>query len=323
MTILPERTGAKTLPIVDITGVRVGDKAESEQVVQSIRAACLDKGFFYCTGHGVDPALMAEVFQQSARFFQRPADEKLRLDKANSQANRGYEAIRGQTLEPGMPPDLKEGYYIGLHVDPEDERTTRHINTGPNVWPSDMPEFKTVMLDYYSAMQSLSNRLLQALAMSLDKPADYFDPLVASPLATLRLLHYPPQPANAAPGEKGCGAHTDFGSITILMQDDVGGLQVWDHDAQQWIDGIPIPNAFIVNLGDLMARWTNDRYRSTIHRVINVSGRERYSVPFFFSGNPDHVVQCIDSCLEPGEEPKYPPATVDAHVRMRYAQTYR
>ena len=140
-------------------------------------------------------------------------------------------------------------------------------------------------------------------------------------LATLRLLHYPPQPANPEPGEKGCGAHTDFGTLTFLMQDDCGGLQVWDEDIG-WIHAAPVPDTYVVNLGDMMARWTNGRYRSTLHRVVNVSGKERYSVPFFYLGNPDFEINCIPTCLEKGRLPKYMPATVEQHYEEMYEATY-
>ena len=173
-----------------------------------------------------------------------------------------------------------------------------------------MPDFRKTMEYYHGEMRRLTSVLLQGLALSLDLVPDYFEDFQTSPIATLRLLHYPAQDANPHPDEKGCGAHTDFGAITILMQDDVGGLEVWDHDEARWIAARPLKGAFIINLGDMMARWTNRRYRSTIHRVINRSGCERYSVPFFFSGNPAHVVACLDSCLGGGEQPQFAPITV-------------
>ncbi|EXS71219.1 isopenicillin N synthase family dioxygenase [Sphingobium sp. Ant17] len=311
------------LPVVNISGLLGGDAVARAEVVATIRAACLDKGFFYCVGHGVPPQIIAEIFREAERFFSLPMEAKLKVDKALSRANRGYEPLRGQTLEPGMPPDLKEGFYLGIHVDADDHRASRHFNVGPNLWPESLPEFQAVTTRYLDIMQELAVVLLGGIALSLDLPGDFFDPLKVDPLATLRLLHYPPQPANSAPGEKGCGAHTDFGGITILLQDGVGGLQVWDHDAATWLNAHPIPGAFIVNLGDLIGRWTNDRYRSTVHRVINSSGRERYSVPFFFAGNPDHRVECIKTCLSNGELAKYPPVTVDEHMRRRYEMSYK
>jgi isopenicillin N synthase-like dioxygenase len=178
------------------------------------------------------------------------------------------------------------------------------------------------MAAYFEAAQALAAEVVRALAVSLALPAQHFDAYLADASATLRLLHYPPQPPKPMPGEKGCGAHTDFGGVTLLLQDDCGGLQVWDALAEGWIDAPPVPGAYVVNIGDLFARWTNDRYRSTLHRVINVSGRERHSIPFFFTGNTDHLVTCLPTCLAAGELPKHPPTTVGEHLMACYRRTY-
>ncbi|MEO6376719.1 MAG: 2-oxoglutarate and iron-dependent oxygenase domain-containing protein [Caulobacteraceae bacterium] len=310
------------LPIVDIGGLNSPDQKVRAAVAQAIRDACLDKGFFYCVGHGVDADLMGQVFEQARLWFDRPLPSKLALDKAKSTANRGYEPLRGQVLEPGAPPDLKEGFYIGVDVPADDPRALVYFNLGPNQWPQDQPQFRPVMEAYFNAALGVVRTLLRGLALSLHLPEDHFTAFATDPVATLRLLHYPPQPPHPAPGEKGCGAHTDFGALTLLLQDDVGGLQVWDHGPARWIDVAPLPGAYLVNLGDLIARWTNGRYRSTLHRVINSSGRERYSVPFFFLGAPDQRIEPLPGCLTAGETPRYPPVTVDAHLRERYAQTY-
>lgn len=302
------------LPVVDISE----GPAKAAPV---IREACLAHGFFYCVGHGIDPGLQSSVFAEAAAFFDRPMEEKLKADKAQSSANRGYEPLRGQVLEPGAPPDLKEGYYIGEDLPPDDSRAA-FFNAGPNVWPEGGPSFRTTMETYYVAMLGLCRRLLAGVALSLNLPEDHFQAFAAEATATLRLLHYPPQPAQPKPGEKGCGAHTDFGAITLLLQDQVGGLQVFDQATGGWIEATPLAGAYVVNLGDLIARWTNDRYRSTLHRVINASGRERYSVPFFFVGNPTTRIVPLPGCLDPGEAALYPPVTVDGHIRERYAQTY-
>lgn len=314
---------AAALPLIDIRGLRSADPAAQRAVADQLRQACLEHGFFYITHHGIDPALIAQVFAASQRFFDLGLDDKLAVDKRLSPCNRGYEPLKAQTLETGAPPDLKESFYIGAEVPADDPRVQAgRFNTGPNQWPATLPDFAPVMNRYYAAALALGETLIRGLALSLDLPPGHFDAYLDDPSATLRLLHYPPQPANPQPGEKGCGAHTDFGGITLLLQDAAGGLQVWDTRQQRWIDAPPVPGAFVVNIGDLFARWTNDRYVSTLHRVINVSGRERYSVPFFFTGNLQHPVACLPTCLAPGETPKYPVVTVEEHQIACYRRTY-
>ncbi|MCO5978211.1 isopenicillin N synthase family dioxygenase [Ideonella oryzae] len=311
------------LPLIDIRGLRGADPVAQRAVADQLRQACLNHGFFYVTHHGIDAALIAQVFAASQRFFDLGMDDKLAVDKRLSPCNRGYEPLKAQTLESGAPPDLKESFYIGAEVPPDDPRVQAgRFNTGPNQWPAALPDFAPVMTRYHAAALALGETLMRGLALSLDLPPDHFDAYLEDPSATLRLLHYPPQPANPQPGEKGCGAHTDFGGITLLLQDDAGGLQVWDSQQRHWIDAPPVPGAFVVNIGDLLARWTNDRYVSTLHRVINLSGRERYSVPFFFTGNLQHRVECLPTCLAPGEAPKYPAVTVEEHQIACYRRTY-
>ena len=318
----PSRQDAAALPIVDLS-LLDGTEAQQQALAATLAGACLHTGFFYVSDHGIPADLVAQVFRESRALFDLPDEEKTAIHKARSTANRGYEPLKGQTLEPGSPPDLKEGFYIGEELDDSDPRVRAgRFNHGPNQWPDALPRFRRTMSTYFDAMNDLSARIMQALALSLDLPRSFFDDFCNQPLSTLRLLHYPPQPANPAPGEKGCGAHTDFGGITVLLLDDNPGLQVWDAGNNHWIDANPVPGTFVVNLGDMIARWTNDRYRSTLHRVVNTSGAERYSVPFFYSGNPDHEVRCLASCLGAGEAPHYPPTTVEAHLMDMYRRTY-
>lgn len=311
------------LPLIDISGLRSHDPVDQHLVAEQLRQACEQRGFFYITGHGIDPALISSLFAASQRFFDLPMTEKLAVDKKLSRCNRGYEPLRAQTLESGAPPDLKESFYAGAEVAANDARVLAgRFNTGPNQWPETLPDFRAVMQNYYQAAYGLGATIVRGLALSLGVPVSHFDGYLKEAAATLRLLHYPPQPANPEPGEKGCGEHTDFGGVTLLLQDEAGGLQVWDKDLGSWIDAPPVPGAFVVNIGDLFARWTNDRYVSTLHRVINVSGRERYSVPFFFTGNPLHKVECIPTCLDEGELPRYPVVTVEQHQIECYRRTY-
>jgi isopenicillin N synthase-like dioxygenase len=310
------------LPIVDISGLNSENPDVRTKVGKAIGIACETSGFMYVTGHGIEATLRAQVLQQAAMFFDLPLPQKMAISMAGSACNRGYEPLRGQTLESGAPPDVKESFYCGEDLPLHDPRVIAgKFNHGPNQWPQGMPDFRQTMENYFQVMLDLGSNLMRGLALSLNLPEDHFAPFCRNPISNLRIIHYPPQPANPLPGEKGCGAHTDFGALTILMQDDVGGLQVRDEQAG-WVDAPPLTDSYIVNLGDMIARWTNDRYRSTLHRVVNRSGRERYSVPFFFSGNPDAEVTCLPGCASETNPPRYTPTTVEGHLREMYARTY-
>jgi isopenicillin N synthase-like dioxygenase len=312
------------IPLIDIRALRESkDPADWQPVVAALRTACEERGFFYICNHGVPETLIEQVFHFTEAFFDEPLSAKLRLDKALSPCNRGYEPLRAQTLESGAPPDLKESFYIGEEVAADDPSVLAgRFNTGPNQWPEGLPGFHETMTRYFAEAHALGTLLVQALAVSLSLPATHFSGYLQDAAATLRLLHYPPQPANPSPGEKGCGEHTDFGGITLLLQDEAGGLQVRDAQQQCWIDAPPIPGTYVVNIGDLFERWTNGRYHSTPHRVTNASGRERHSVPYFFTGNPTHEVACLPTCLAEGESPRFAPVTVEEHLRECYRRTY-
>jgi isopenicillin N synthase-like dioxygenase len=317
------RVSAASLPIIDIVDLASPHLAARRAVAAQLHEACCYNGFFYVRNHGVPESLVDAAFTEAERFFALPREHKAAVDKAKSGANRGYEPLSGQTLEAGAPPDLKEGFYIGPEIAADDPRVMAgKFNHGPNQWPAGLADFRPTMERYFLEMLSLGQRLMGGLALSLDLPEHHFEAFCREPMATLRLLHYPPQPADADGSQKGAGAHTDFGGLTLLRQGGIGGLQVWDQATQGWIHADPVPGTYVVNLGDMIARWTNDRYRSTLHRVVNTSGRERYSIPFFFVGNPDHEVSCIPTCLSAYETAKYPPTTVEAHLREMYRRTY-
>jgi isopenicillin N synthase-like dioxygenase len=229
----------------------------------------------------------------------------------------------GQRLEAGAQFDRKEGFMLGSDLPPEDPRVLAGWpQHGANQWPAGMPEWRDTIEGCHAKLLTLARTIMRGLALSLDVAEDYFEDFARDPIASLRLLHYPPQPSDAGNDARGAGAHTDWGGITILLQDATGGLQVHD-SGEDWIDAPPIPGTFVVNLGDLMPRWTNGLYRSTMHRVINRSGRERYSAAFFFDGRGDYVSEVIPTCLAPGETPKFAPLSVNAHlaemVRLTHA----
>ena len=291
------------------------------QGIAALHGACVGTGFFYVANHGIAPPLIDAALHQARLFFALPLEQRMVVSLAHSRCSRGYEAMQTQRLEPGTPPDLKEGFYIGNDL-PEDHPHMQAglFNQGPNQWPAALPGFRPAMEAYFDALTGLSVRLMRAMAASLGLAPDHFAGFCDDPMSVLRLLHYPPQPPNPQPGEKGCGAHTDWGCLTLLWQDAAGGLQV--RVGEEWIDAPPVPGTFVVNIADMFARWTNDRYRSTLHRVVNVSGRDRYSMPFFFEGNPGHPVTVLPGCVPAGQAPRYAPTTVSEHLAGMYRQTY-
>ena len=241
--------------------------------------------------------------------------------------NRGYEVFRSQNFEKRGAGDLKEGFSIGRHkpLDHEDVRASI-FGQGPNVYPVELSsDFQTTMETYFEGADQLSRDLLRALALTLGQDEAYFDNegYCQQPLVELmRLLHYPPQPVDAPENERGIGAHTDFGSVTILLQDDNGGLQVYDADEGEWIDIQPQSGALVINLGNMAMIWSNDKYISALHRVINNrSGENRYSVPFFFDGNARFTIQCLSGSEGPLGA-KYAPISVRDLMEGRYLDTY-
>lgn len=303
------------LPAFDLAALARGEN------IDQLHQACTGAGFFYLVGHGVPPKLVATVEAEMHALFGLPLEQRLAISLANSRHNHGYEPLQSQSLEVGTPRDRKEGFLMGNELSPDHPHILAGFtNQGPNQWPAALPRFKPTLLAYHQALTAVAIHLMQAMAASLGLPQGYFAPFCEDPMAVLRLLHYPPQSPNPHPDEKGCGAHTDWGCLTLLWQDDTGGLQV--HTQGAWIDAPPMKGAYIVNIGDMFARWTNGLYRSTPHRVINRSGRDRYSMPFFFEGAPGHPVTALPGCVAPGEAPRFAPTTVSDHLAEMYRLTY-
>ncbi|KAI5203948.1 hypothetical protein E4T39_03981 [Aureobasidium subglaciale] len=318
---------AEAPPILDFSVFYGDDEVAKSELIAAVKKCCLHNGFFQIVGHRVPSELQEKVLDCVKNFFAQPQEEKDRVHKESNTWNRGYERIGSQILEQGTNPDLKEGYFIGEEISTDHPYFLgKKLNSGPNVWPETMPDvddFRATSMEYYSQMHALARDVLAVIAQTLDLDDDYFKEFTTGAVATLRYLHYPPQPADSDEKlARGIGAHTDFGSVTLLMQGDVDGLQVYDKDHNEWLDVIPVKGAYVVNLGNMFMRWANDRYISNLHRVINKSGRERYSVPFFYSGNPDYVIDCLPNCREKGQVPKYPPTTVMDCVGGSYKASY-
>lgn len=303
------------LPVIDLSG------RDLPRLAALIGAACREIGFFYVVGHGVPQALIDQTFAQARWFFALDPAEKARVAIERVGNNRGYAALKSEALDPTRPADLKEAFNVGLELAADHPDLKAGVPfRGLNGWPAD-PAFRATLLAYFDQTQALGAWLHRAFACDLGLPPDHFEALIDRPMSTLRLLHYPPQPVEAEPGQIGAGEHTDYGNITLLMTDDVGGLQVRRRDGV-WIEAPVVPGAYVVNIGDCLMRWTNDVYVSDPHRVVSPEGRERYSVAFFLDPNPEAMVEAIPSCVAPGEAPKYPPITAAGHLKAKLDATY-
>lgn len=310
-----------SLPIIDISPL-YGDEPDAWQAVaEQIDRACRQWGFFYIKGHPIGPARIDEVLGNAQRFFALPVEEKLKIDITQTRHHRGYGAVATEQLDPTKPSDLKETFDMGLHL-PADhpEVLTEKPLRGPNRHPN-LSGWEALMEQHYRDMQALAQTLLRAMTLALGIERDFFDTRFNEPVSVLRLIHYPPRDTASCAEQQGAGAHTDYGCITLLYQDAAGGLQVRNVNGQ-WIDAPPIDGTFVVNLGDMMARWSNDRYLSTPHRVISPLGTDRYSMPFFAEPHPDTLIQCLPGCQDDAHPPKYPTTTCAEFLLSRFADTY-
>jgi isopenicillin N synthase-like dioxygenase len=277
------------IPIIDVAGL-AGDQAARRTVAAELDAACRESGFFYVVGHGVDEGLQVRLRELSREFFALEAEEKLRIRMAlGGRAWRGYFRV-GDELTSGKP-DQKEGLYFGRELPADDPRvlvgTPLH---GPNLFPERPGGLREAVLEYMAAIEDLGHRLMAGMALGLGLDELYFaDHGTREPLTLFRIFNYPPP---ADPSLWGVGEHTDYGLLTILLQDDAGGLEV--RSRSRWIPAPPLPGSFVCNIGDMLDRMTGGRYRSTPHRVRNPAPRDRLSFPFFFDPGFSALVRPID-----------------------------
>jgi isopenicillin N synthase-like dioxygenase len=317
--------------VVDLGPFFRGGLDEQAQVAAEVDEACRRLGFLAVVGHDVPEQVRAEAFVASRSFFDLPLESRLRVVMPEPGYPYGYHPFRAEALEHSIggntPPDLKETFNIGP-IDPPprplaemsdpDERAVY----APNRWPDEfLPGFRPALEAYYRSMSSLASQLLAVFGTALGLGGTYFEPFVDRHGSALRLAHYPAldvgSGAGPAPGQLRAGAHTDYGTLTVLATDDEPGLQVQDPSGS-WIDVPHVEGAFVVNLGDLMARWTNDRWRSTMHRVVVPADggcRRRITMPFFHNANWDARIECI---VAPGEAPRYRPVRAGEHLMSKF-----
>jgi isopenicillin N synthase-like dioxygenase len=278
---------------------------------QSVERALTQSGFMYVTGHGVDPELVERTFAAMKRFFGQKREFKDPYAYTDIDANFGYQGVEGERLDPGSMPDMKESFTMRNALLRADQITR---------WPAG--DFRDAALAFYTAGLGAAYRIMEMLAASLSLPADFFALRHRGENVTLRFLHYPAGLRARSSAQLGAGAHTDYGSITLLFQDEVGGLELLGADGN-WRAVPPIDGAAVVNSGDLMERWTNGRFRSTVHRVRPIAGdRDRYSIALFIDPDSAVEVDCFASCVSAERPLRYPRITAGEHIRQKIAATH-
>jgi len=321
-------------PVFDLAAFEVAGGAERARLGRTVDAICRETGFLAIGGHGVPQHVIDGIWSGAHAFFDQTYDEKRKAAAPYPGYPYGYlgpgtEALaKSKNVE--TPPDLKESFNGGPLSVPEglDDPEALAFCYAQTIWPARPEGFQQAWQAYYSEMERLAARIMRVFAVALDLPDTFFDAYIDRPISALRALNYPHSETPPQPGQQRAGAHTDYGSLTILLpQAGSGGLQIFT-PLGEWRDVPPIPGAFIINIGDLMALWTNDRWVSTLHRVVvtpatpGVSTR-RQSLAFFHQPNWDARIACLPSCANPGEPPRHDPVLSGPYLMSKFKATVR
>ena len=322
------------VPLIDISGFAQGAAGERVRIAQAVARAVETIGFFAIAGHGVPGALMRETGARLGAFFDLPDAVKARYVGTANSKNRGYLPYGRDFVSASVggvaPPDWRETFGFGRfdmpNADPYFADPSAAYAYEPNILPAEIDGLADTAREYYAALEGLNARLLAIFECALGLEEGFLQRHFDRHASILRAINYPEQDAPPAEGQLRCGAHTDFGSHTLLMVDDApGGLQVRDLSGR-WVDVAPPPGSYVVNIGDLLMSWTNDRWLSNFHRVVNppadAAGRtRRQSVAFFVQPDYDAVIECIESCRAPGEAPKHAPVIAWQYRRAKLTRT--
>lgn len=313
------------VPTIDISAGR-----DRSTIAAELDHACRTIGFFQVVGHGVSDAVIAEMRRASAEFFALPLAAKSAARPADLEVNRGYAARASEGLGYSVgvtrPPDLFEAFNIGPETPDLDDPAVvaeRHRLFAANLWPAEVPSLRPALVAYMAAVRCVADRLTDLFAAALGLPDGFFAPYFTHSTDTLRVINYETQPGDPDPldGQIGMGEHTDYGVLTVLCADRVPGLQILGPDGD-WHDVVPGEGALLVNLGDLTAEWTNDRWRSTLHRVLppaRLADRvnRRRSVAFFHDGNHDALISCLPTCVDDAHPAAYAPVLAGEHLMRK------
>ncbi len=296
------------IPVIDAAPLADGGEAGVRDVAAAMRAAAERIGFFYIGNHGVPDAVLTAADAAARAFFAQPLEDKLRA-RINDH-HRGFLRVGEAKMYATANADLKESFVWGLDID---DAADGNRLIGANRWPADMPALRAALVPLFAAGQACGERLLRAFAASLDVPLDTFTRRIDKPVTRASIVYYPPQAPDAGADQFGVAPHTDYGCLTLVHQDAVGGLQVRGRDGE-WVTAHPIPGTLVVNVGDLLARWTNDRFVSTPHRVVNSAGVVRHSMAVFV--DPNFEAEIVPVCAA-GEAPHYEPTTCGDYILSR------
>lgn len=301
--------------VLDLTPLAEGRSLD--ELAVELDRACRDIGFFYVKNHGIPAEIFQNVFDATRRYFDIPVSERM-ADKMDDKYRRGF-MQQGINQHPGYAPDLKESYEIGTDLPLTHPLVVAGVPLhGPNQWPEELPWLREAAEAYFLETQALGERLLRVFATALGMEDGFFLQYCKTPMVQMRLFHYPPQ--TTIPDEDtgfGVAPHTDYGMITLLSQDPIGGLELRTRSGD-WVQAPYIDGTLIVNLGDLLRRWTNDIYVSNPHRVVNRTGKERYSIPMFFNLDFDAPVECLPTCQSPEIPPKHEPIKSGDYLMGRF-----
>jgi isopenicillin N synthase-like dioxygenase len=308
------------IPEIDVAPMAGTDLDARRAVAAELRQACLEVGFFYVTGHSVDPTVVEAAFTSTERFFALPAEDKAAVSILHSDKLRGYTGLLEENTDPDNAGDLHEAFDIGLELAPDDpDADGDTYGWGHNQWPA-LDGFRDAVLAYYDEMRALCEQLYRAFALSLDLDESFFTDKMTKPIGELRLLRYPGQPERRD-DVLGIGAHSDYDVFTVLATDEHEALEILN-PAGDWIRVPPRADAFIVNVGDLLERWTNDLYRSTVHRAVNLGHHDRLSIPFFSNIDPMETVAVLESCRSEERPARYPPVQAGPYVEACMQEAY-
>ncbi|MBN33188.1 MAG: 2OG-Fe(II) oxygenase [Rhodospirillaceae bacterium] len=306
----------KDIPVLDLGPWMAGDEGALDRLAADLRKVCMEVGFYFITNHGVPQGLVDRTFEQTAAFHNLPAHVKAAY--AINRHNIGYMAPRtsmqrSSTVHKATKPNLVASYFMKRERSSDDPVVVEGLPLrGLNQWPDELPDFRGTMLEYMTAMESLGKRMLPVYARALELETDFFAASFREPSITLRISHYPAQD-NFDGEEFGTGPHTDAGFMTMLAQADVPGLEILLRDGR-WHPAPVLPGAFLVNIGQMLTRWTNDIFPSTPHRVVNLAGRERFSIPFFFDPDFEATVACLPTCQGTDNPPRHEPIRYLDHI---------